>query len=136
MLSERHRRLHEYLKEEAGDSYRTAVHYDADDWDAIYGRPDLPPEELRDIVSTAVKRARAERALIPESEYPRLGRTHATTEVHENGVVIHLPEDGTKGTLISLDRSAASRLTEFVGTCSEIVHTPATERYAVAETVD
>lgn len=121
MDSDRHRRLCEFIQSRVGNSLRGLVWYGESDWEAIYIREDLATQELRADLADICERARSARALFPEADYPPLGETTATTEVHENGVVLHLPESPDSGTLVSLDRDVARHLTSFVVDCSEIL---------------
>lgn len=121
MDSDRHRRLCEFVEDRVGDSLRGMVSYDESDWEAVYIRPDLATRELRAGLDDICDRARDARSLLREADYPPIGETTATTEVHENGVVLHFPRGPDSGTLVSLDRDVARHLTSFVIECSEIL---------------
>jgi len=138
MAARRHRELHNFLRERAGDAYRAAFHYHADGWEAIYVREDARTRALERGAPRAYEQLLQRQALFPESDLPMLGTTQATTEVHENAIVMHFPESETSGTVVSLDRSAAQQLTGFVLACQERLRTPDDEAGAdeTAETDD
>lgn len=127
MTRDRHRRLCEFVEDRVGDSLRGMVFYDESDWEAVYIRPDLATQELRAGLDDICDRARDARSLIREADYPPLGATAATVEVHENGVVLHFPEEPGSGTLVSIDRSVARDLSEFVVECTEVLGATADE---------
>ncbi|WP_430506017.1 hypothetical protein [Haloparvum sp. PAK95] len=127
MVENRHRALHQFVMERAGDSYRTAFYYHADGWETLHVREDVATEQLEESVPKAVERAREKRAFLRGEEYPPLGDTTATTEVHENGVIIHFPEKDREGVLISLDRDAAQKLASFVDQAISVLETHTSE---------
>ncbi|MFB6077386.1 MAG: hypothetical protein ABEJ80_00230 [Halarchaeum sp.] len=138
MAARRHRELHSFLRERAGDAYRSAFRYDDDGWEAIYVRDDVRTRALERGASRAYEQIQQRQSLFPDDSLPMLGATQATTEVHENAIVMHFPESETSGTVVSLDRSAAQQLTGFVLACQERLRTPDDEAGAdeTAETDD
>lgn len=135
MVEERHRALHQFVMERAGDSYRTAFYYHAGGWETLHVREDVATAELAKSVPRAVERARNKRAFLRGEEYPPLGETTATTEVHENGVILHFPENSQEGILLSLDRDAAQRLAAFVDQAMSVLETH-TSKYRAKPVTD
>jgi hypothetical protein len=133
MVSERHQKLHQYIKEQAGTAYRTAFHYDADDWETIHIRHDLQTEALGAELPDVIERAREAEPLVREDDYPPLGETYAQTEIHEDGLVCQFPEGPNEGTIVSLDPDAARLLTGFVTRCLSILETPNSNTYHYRE---
>ncbi|WP_379732395.1 hypothetical protein [Halolamina salina] len=129
MTEEHHRELHQFVKDRAGDAYRTAFHYEGDDWETLYVRDDLATDRLHNQLPDIVERARDTQALLREEDYPPLGAARATTEVHEDGVILHFPEGPTAGTLVSIDRDAARRLAGFVTRAMSILQSPSASAY-------
>lgn len=129
MIEERHRELHQFIQERARASYRSAFYYTGDDWEALYVRDDVASNRLRDELPDVVKRARQNQPLLHEDDYPPLGALSATTELHEEGVILHFPEGADEGTIVSLDRDAARRLAGFVSQAMSILRSPATMEY-------
>jgi len=121
MSASRHQELHEFMKEQAGDAYRAGFHYDDETWEAMYVRSDLATEELHENIPEVRKELVERGVLLSEEKYPPLGETHATTEVHENAVVMHFPQGPNEGTVISLDRKVTQKLTDFVLQCQSIL---------------
>lgn len=124
------------MEERAGDAYRTAFHYDATEWEAIHVRSDLDTRNLGEEAPNIIERARETEALLREDDYPPIGETHATTEVHEDAIILHFPEGPEEGTLISLDPDAAQLLTGFVTRCLSIIQTPDPDKYRAQATTD
>jgi hypothetical protein len=114
MIEERHQQLHRFIQERANTAYRSAFYYERDDWEALYVREDVASNRLRDELPDVVKRARQNEALLRAEDYPPLGEVHATSEVHEDGVILHFPEGPEVGTIVSLDPDAARQLASFV----------------------
>lgn len=124
------------MKDQAGDSYRAAFCYDADDWSAIYVREELRTESLKESIPDAAERAREREAILTEADYPPLGETTATTELHEDGVLIHFREGENSGTVISLGRDAARRLAGFVTECLYILDARPSPGYEATPTTE
>lgn len=134
MIGECHRELNRFIQERASGSYRSAFYYERDDWKALYVREDVATKRLHNELPDVVKRARQNQPLLREEDYPPLGELGATSEVHEEGVILHFPEGPETGTIVSLDRAAARRLAEFVSQAMSILQsTPS--KYRV-DTVD
>lgn len=121
MAEARHEKLNDYIEYRAGSTYRVGVYYDEDAWEFIHVRDDLRTDRLREYLSALHERLLEERALLREEDYPTLGEARATTEIHDNGVVVHFPEGEDQGTAISLDRDAARQLTGFIIECTGIL---------------
>lgn len=136
MIDERHRQLHRFIQERANMSYRSAFYYERDDWDALYIREDVATERLHDELPDVVKRARQNQPLLRKEDYPPLGEVRATTEVHEDGVVLHFPEGPESGTLVSLDCDVARRLAGFITQAMEILNSPTASEYRTAAVDD
>lgn len=136
MPASRHEALHEFVQNRAGESYRASFHYKGDEWEPLYVREDLATRELRERIPQAREDLVERRALVPEEKYPPLGETHATTEIHEHGVIVHIPEGPREGTVISLDRQAARRITGFVVRCRSVLESPDSERFEAAAAAD
>ncbi|WP_353635094.1 hypothetical protein ABSL23_06235 [Halobacterium sp. NMX12-1] len=135
MSERRHRALHRFVEERASDSYRSAFYYEGDDWETLYVRDDVATNRLRHELPDLVERARSNQPLLREDDYPPLGELGATTEVHEDGAILHFPEGPDEGTIISLDRDVAHRLTGFVTEAMSILQTGELTTYQAA-TVD
>ncbi|GAA0658272.1 hypothetical protein [Salarchaeum japonicum] len=122
MSEPRHAKLDRYLRDRAGDAYRTAFRYDADGWEPIHVREDLATRELHTLLPELVERVRGTRAWVSEEEYERFGGTTATMEIHEEGVLLHVPDGENAGVLVSLDVDAARSLVGFVAECEAKLH--------------
>lgn len=126
MLRARHRELHRYVKEQAGTAYRSSFHYTASDWEAIHTRHDVEQSEG---CPEAVQRARTAEPLVPDEDTPPGGTPYARTEIHDDAIVFHFPEDDTSGVLVALDPDAARLITGFATRCLSILGIPDSPQY-------
>ncbi|PSP66285.1 hypothetical protein BRC70_09080 [Halobacteriales archaeon QH_6_68_27] len=121
-MQESDRRLLELVRGRAGDAFRGAVRYDADEFTVLYVRDDIGTEELRAALPTIVERARADEPVVPVDIYGALGETQATVELQENAALVHFRRDtGGRGLLISLDRDVAQGLGSFIEKCLSVL---------------
>ena len=121
MPAERYQPLLQLVHNRAGDSFRGAVRYDADDWSVLYIRDELATDQLRDSMATVVERARNSEPVVPEEQYEQIGATQAIVELHDRAVVLHFREGPSRGLLASLDRDVAQGLGQFVNSCSSVL---------------
>lgn len=136
MSGGRHRELHQFVRERAGDAYRAAFRYDETGWGALHVRDDLRTEALEEEIPEIHEKLLRRRALLTEEEYPHLGGAEATVEIHGNGVLLHFPKNGGGGTVVTLDRDVARRLTSFVVECQSILEAPSRDRKYRARAMD
>jgi len=115
-------RLHQFVHERAGDGYRALVRYDADEWEVLYVREDLSSETIEAAIPQIAEQLRERHALVREEESPMLGGVNATLEVHDDGVLLHLPEGSASGVVVSLDQRVARHLVEFIVQCTSVLN--------------
>lgn len=121
MPPDRYQPLLQLIHGRAGDSFRAAIWYDADEWVVLYVRDDVATEQLRDSIPKVADRVRAAEPLIPEEMYDRLGDTQAVVELHDTAVLLHFRETQTQGIMVSLDRDVAQGLGQFVNSCNTVL---------------
>ncbi|MFC7142614.1 hypothetical protein ACFQMA_22620 [Halosimplex aquaticum] len=121
MPANRYQPLLQLVHSRAGDAFRGAIRYYADDWSVLYLRDDVATERLRDSLDTIVGRARAAESIVPDEAYDRLGETQAAVELHDRAVLLHFREAPTEGILVSLDRDVAQALGQFVNSCNAVL---------------
>ncbi|QPV62720.1 hypothetical protein I7X12_18645 [Halosimplex litoreum] len=121
MPDERYQPLVQLIHNRAGDAFRGAVRYDADDWEPLYLRDDVATENLKDALPTITDRARANESIVPPEEYGRLGERQATVELHDRAAVLHFKESEHGGIIVSLDRDVAQGLGQFVNSCDAVL---------------
>ncbi|WP_435101903.1 hypothetical protein [Halarchaeum sp. P4] len=121
MADARHHALHEYVAEKAGDAYRVSFCYDADGMEILHIRDDLASRDLDEELPHVYERVCESGSLVSGDDYAPLGETRATTEIHEHGVVLHFPEDGERGMVVSLDVDVARQLSTFVVECTSFL---------------
>lgn len=121
MPQDRYQPLLQLIHGRAGDSFRAAVWYDADEWVVLYMREDVATQDLRSSMSELADRLRSAESLVPEQIYDRIGDTQAVVELHDNAVVLHFRETPTQGIVVSLDRDVAQGLGQFVNSCNAVL---------------
>ena len=121
MPAERYQPLLQLVHTRAGDSFRGAVRYDADDWSVLYIRDELATGQLRDSMATIIDRARNSEPVIPEDQYDQIGETQAVVELYDHAVLLHFREGASRGLIASLDRDIAQGLGQFVNSCNSVL---------------
>lgn len=121
MPPDSHRRVAEFCRQRARDQFRAAVSYDEDGWEVVALREDLRTPELKRALPRLHRLLLDRDDVVPASEYPALGETVATTEVHEDGVVLHFREGERSGLVVTLDREVGQQLVGFLETCADML---------------
>jgi len=121
MPADRYQPLLQLVHNRAGDSFRGAVRYDADDWSVLYIRDELATDQLQDAMATIIDRARVADPLVPEDQYQQMGVTQAVVELHDRAVLLHFREGPSRGLIISMDRDVAQGLGQFVNSCNSVL---------------
>jgi len=124
-MTERYKRLLARVQERAGDAFRVAIRYTADDWTILYIREDLKTEEFQRTVGRTVEHARDYTPISDPAWYEALGNSQANVELYEAAAIIHLRDpDNGGGVLVSLDREVAQGLGAFVDECTSLLYGP------------
>jgi hypothetical protein len=121
MPPDSHRRVAEFCRDRAREQFRAAISYGADDWEVVSLREDLRTADLRRALPRLHRLVLERDDVVPASEYPALGETVATTEVHEDAVVLHFPDGDRSGLVVTLDREAGQKLVGFLEACTDIL---------------
>ncbi|WP_459194155.1 hypothetical protein [Halosimplex sp. J119] len=121
MPDDRYQPLLQLVHNRAGDAFRGAIRYDADEWAVLYLRDDVATEQLRESMGAIIDRARSAESIVPESAYDRLGETQATVELHDHAAVLHFRTEPDSGVIVSLDRDVAKGLGQFVNSCNAVL---------------
>ena len=121
MPADRYQPLLQLVHSRAGDSFRGAVRYDADDWSVLYIRDELATDKLRNSMATIVERARNSEPVVPEDQYEQMGATQALVELHDSAVLLHFREGPSRGLIASLDRDVAQGLGQFINSCNSVL---------------
>lgn len=121
-MQPRYERLVETVRERTGSALRAVVVYRGDETALLYRRDDLGSvanDPIQAVLETVRERD-------PRHDAPGDGRRHASVELYDDEVVIHLPETATRGTLVSLDLAVARELGGFVEECAVALRSPET----------
>jgi len=121
MSDERYQELLQLVRNRAGDAFRTAISYDADDSTVLYVRDDLATDALGDALPALLDRARRYEPVVHSDVYDGVGDTQATVELHEEAAVLIFPRPDESGVGVSLDRDVAKGLGQFVTSCNEVL---------------
>jgi len=121
MSDERYQDLLQLVHNRAGDAFRIAVHYDADEWTVLYARDDIATDALGDALPTLVDRARAYEPIVATDIYDGVGDTQASVELHAEAAVLIFHRGGESGVVVSLDRDVAQGLGKFVNSCNDVL---------------
>lgn len=119
-MQPRYERLVETVRKRTGSALCGVVAYRRDETALLYRRDDLD--------STANHRIHAALDTVRERD-PLLGdggsdQRHASVELYDDAVFIHLPEGEARGTLVSLDLGVARELSGFVEECVVVLQPP------------
>jgi len=121
MSEVRYQELLQLVRSRAGEAFRTAVAYDAEDWTVLYARDDVATDSLGDALPALVDRARRYEPVMDLDVYAGVGETQATVELHEEAAVLIFPRGDETGVLVSLDREVAQGLGQFVASCDDVL---------------
>lgn len=111
-----------YLSDRGGTMVRSAVYYDEEQVEMLYMREDVQErytereiERIADMLRQEERRSKLERLF-------DLGDFQCSLFGFRNGIVMHFPEGGSRGTLVSLDAQAATQFNEFAEECARRIY--------------
>lgn len=114
--------LVEYLSNRAGSHLRACAYYDETDYSILYLKDELDQqyterelEKIADHMRQKVRRSRAERLF-------KMGEFRCSLLGYEDGLVLHFPQGGSKGTIITLEAAAASNFNTFTSEFAERIY--------------
>lgn len=114
--------LADYLANHVGSHLRAAAFYDENDFSLLYIKDELEElytedelEKIAEYMRREVRRSHAERVF-------KMGEFRCTLWGYEDGIVLHFPQGGSKGTILTLEAEAATRFNEFVRECAERIY--------------
>lgn len=105
----------EHLRSHAGEALQAVIVYDENRHRDLFRREDGHSLHDSSLERAVLEDIRADSPIRESADGGgREGRHLATVRLFEGRVLLHLPRDDTSGTLVMLDRAAASNLDEFV----------------------
>lgn len=110
-----------YLESQCGESLRGIARYDRSDFDVLHHRRDLNRQRVAERVSAIHENITWEWNPTDEMIESELGRKHATLQVRHEAIIVDLVATEEDGYLISLEPTAAQKLTGFLDDCLEYV---------------
>jgi hypothetical protein len=87
-----------YLRGAIGRDLESVIRYRADGHDHLYGEADSPPRAARAALE-AIDRDRQGWGAVDEAAGPHRGTVH----LHDDVLILHVPERGSRGVLITAD---------------------------------
>ncbi|WP_276272612.1 DUF7522 family protein [Haloarcula litorea] len=116
-------RLVERLRGLAGDELRGAIRYEETAYDLLYIRDDVAETYSEDEIAAAVDDIALEAMGDPErlSGLYRMGQLEATARWFSEGILVHVPADGTTGVAVSFDHTVSAQLGTIVSTAAAFV---------------
>ncbi|MGB9987103.1 DUF7522 family protein [Salarchaeum japonicum] len=114
--------LVEFLREQAGDYLRAAIHYTEHDHDVLYIRDDVAGDYTDAELATFVDHYRTKsREQQPDRPFD-LGHDHCTISVYDEAILFHFTLTTTVGTIITLAPEAGRDIVQFITHCLEQLH--------------
>ena len=111
--------LHAFLTDRAGGLLRVLLTYDGDGYEIHHRRQDLD----RDCIEARSREVYENLTVADTASDDRLasdvGTLDASLQVRSKAVIVHLPLDGGRGVVVSLEPEAGRDLTTFLGACIE-----------------
>lgn len=116
------KQLVQFVQENIGDQFRSAVWYDRGDFEILHIQDDVRSQysetEVKDVVDELTMESLAKP--IKEDVYAH-GDLRCTVECYEGGIELHFILDKGEGVAIGLDPAAFIRHDTFIGSCIEEV---------------
>jgi hypothetical protein len=111
-----------FLRDQAGEYLRAAIHYTDDDYELLYLRDDLDDVEADATTDEFVAYYRQKsREQEPERPFD-LGHDHCTVSIYDEAILFHFTQDENVGTVITLSPEAGRDIIEFTTNCLEQLH--------------
>jgi hypothetical protein len=115
-------RLVDFLKEQAGEYLRGAIHYSGDEYVSLYMRDDIDalysPEGMEELADYYRKKNREQ---VDEEPFD-LGINHCTVNFYDGAILFHFTQGTELGTVITLDPEAGRDIIGFITDCLEQLH--------------
>ncbi|NEU58030.1 hypothetical protein [Halorussus sp. MSC15.2] len=118
MTRERVEELAEFLHETTGEYLRGVGHYDAEEYEVLYVRPDLQRETLGEEIDKMVAHLRNESRAREQRAFP-FGDLDGTVRSFDEAIVMHFPLPQEQGAVVTLDTDVARQLNDFMRSCIE-----------------
>jgi hypothetical protein len=115
-------RLVEYLKKEAGEYLRGAIHYSADEYDRLYLRDDVAALYSAEKMEELAEYYRQETRNQSSREPFDLGNNHCTVNFYDSAILFHFTQGDELGTVITLEPEAGRDIVGFITECLKQLH--------------
>jgi hypothetical protein len=111
-----------FLKEQAGNYLRSAIHYSGDDYVSLYTRDDVATLYSAEKMEPVIEYFRQNGRNQPDDELFDLGENHCTVNFYDDALQFHFSQGDEIGTVITLDPEAGRDIVEFITECLIQLH--------------
>ena len=122
MSRESANRLVDFLKQQAGEYLRGAIHYSEDEYVSLYMRDDVDalysPEKMDELTAYYRQENRDQAAEEPFD----LGTNHCTVNFYDDAILFHFTQGDEFGTVITLEPEAGRDIVGFITECLKQLH--------------
>ena len=122
MSRESANRLVDYLKEQAGEYLRGAIHYSEDEYVPLYMRDDVanlyPPEKMEELAEYYRQENRGQ----TDKEPFNLGTNHCLVNFYNDAILFHFTQGDNFGTVVTLEPEAGRDIVGFITECLKQLH--------------
>lgn len=115
-------RLVEYLKKEAGEYLRGAIHYSADEYVTLFLRDDVAALYSAEKMEELAEYYRQETRNQSSREPFDLGNNHCTVDFYDDAILFHFTQGDELGTVITLEPEAGRDIVGFITECLKQLH--------------
>lgn len=110
-------KLVEFLRTEAGEYLRGAVHYNASEYETLYLRDDVGALYSEEKMQELFEYYRQIRADQRREEPFDLGHKHCSADFYDGAILFHFTQGDDVGTVITLEPEAGRDIIHFISDC-------------------
>lgn len=111
--------LVQYLRGEAGDYLRAALHYSEDNYEVLHVRDDVDARYTDEELGEFVEYYRGKRRQLAPDRPFELGNDHCTVSVYDEAILFHFTQGTGVGTIVTLSPEAGRDIVQFITACLE-----------------
>jgi hypothetical protein len=134
MPEESANRLVDFLKQEAGEYLRGAIHYTGDDYVSLYMRDDIKDLYSSEKMDKLAAYYRQENRKQNSEEPFDLGMNHCTVNFYDDAILFHFTQGENLGTVITLEPEAGRDIVGFITKCLKQLHDNSPQEISMAPT--
>ena len=112
----------DFLREQAGEHLRGAIHYSADEYVSLYLRDDVRDLYTSEKMEELVAYFRQENRNQTSEEPFDLGTRHCTVNFFDDALLFHFTQGENVGTVITFEPEAGRDIVGFITECLRQLH--------------